>query len=98
EPVVSACHVGGFSHLCVKKLRAGQSSLSIDRWLQRLRLHQRVCETILQRGWGKWLDERNMKAAAKMRHAIETDRSLSAKWATLKRSKDETVFDSLSFL
>ncbi len=97
ETKVSACHVGGFSHLSASKLREGQSSLSTDRWLQRLRLHQRVCEEITRRGWGQWLDHRNLKSAAAMRQAIERDAVLSAKWTSLKRSKDEKIFDSLRF-
>ncbi len=92
---VSAAHIGGFSHIDIKKLASGKSSASPDNWLRRLRLFHAVAEVIRNKGWGKFLAEENLRAAEQMLSVIRNETMLDGKYRNLKPSGDEIAFQRL---
>ncbi len=93
---VEVCHVGGFSHISLKKLIDGESTVGRDNWLRRLRLFESVVAVLQSRGWGRWLNPEHLEKVRVMREKIEAEPTLKEVFLSLKHSPDERIFEKLA--
>lgn len=98
EDRVSACHVGGFSHIKASKFSGkGEQATDevVDTWVRRVRLIARVMSIFRERGWDGFVDPQHAAIVANAGELVRANPDLNRRLAELPPSSHERAFGSV---
>ncbi len=96
EPLMTGCHVGGFSHIKKSKLTGdNRVPQELDNWLARLRLINRVLGLMQARGWTRFIESGHRKRVAQATAFVKSTPQLSERQQALPPTSHEQAFEQV---